>query len=73
MEEPHMESCFCNGGETVEKISNAIEFEVYGSYALFADPVMQVGGEKTTYHISKLYEALGDCGKHLLETTTFFG
>ena len=41
----------------MKKYRNTIEFEVYGSYALFADPVMRVGGEKTTYHIPT-YEAL---------------
>ena len=41
----------------LKKYRNTIEFEVYGSYALFADPVMRVGGEKTTYHIPT-YEAL---------------
>lgn len=36
---------------------NVVEYEVYGSYALFSDPVTRVGGEKTTYHIPT-YEAL---------------
>lgn len=41
----------------MKKYRNTIEFEVYGSYALFSDPVMRVGGEKTSYHIPT-YEAL---------------
>ncbi|MDO4293230.1 MAG: type I-C CRISPR-associated protein Cas5c [Eubacteriales bacterium] len=41
----------------MEKYRNTIEFEVYGKYALFADPVTRAGGEKTTYHIPT-YEAL---------------
>ena len=30
----------------LKKYRNTIEFEVYGPYALFSDPVMRVGGEK---------------------------
>ena len=30
---------------------HTVEYEVAGSYALFSDPVLRVGGEKTTYHI----------------------
>ncbi len=41
----------------MEKYRNTIEFEVYGKYALFADPVTRVGGEKSSYHIPT-YEAL---------------
>ena len=41
----------------MERYRNTIEFEVYGAYALFSDPVMRVGGEKTSYHIPT-YEAL---------------
>ena len=36
---------------------NIVEFEVYGSYALFSDPVMRVGGEKSSYQIPT-YEAI---------------
>lgn len=36
---------------------NTIEFNVYGAYALFSDPVTRVGGEKCSYHIPT-YEAL---------------
>ena len=41
----------------VKKYRNTIEYEVYGAYALFSDPVMRAGGEKTSYHIPT-YEAL---------------
>lgn len=41
----------------MKKYRNTIEFEVYGDYALFSDPVTRVGGEKSTYHIPT-YEAL---------------
>ena len=37
--------------------ANIIEFEVYGRYAMFTDPLTRVGGEKCTYHIPT-YEAL---------------
>ncbi len=33
------------------KIRNQIEFEVYGAYALFTDPLMKLGGEKMTTQI----------------------
>ena len=36
---------------------NIVEFEVFGDYALFSDPVMRVGGEKCTYQVPT-YEAL---------------
>ncbi len=36
---------------------NIIEYEVYGKYALFSDPIMRVGGEKCTYQLPT-YEAL---------------
>lgn len=41
----------------MEKYRNTIEFEVYGNYALFSDPVTRVGGEKSSYHIPT-YEAV---------------
>ena len=37
--------------------SNIVEFEVYGNYALFSDPIMRVGGEKCSYQVPT-YEAL---------------
>lgn len=36
---------------------NVVEFEVYGDYALFSDPIMRVGGEKCSYQVPT-YEAL---------------
>lgn len=36
---------------------NIVEFEVYGPYGLFSDPLMRVGGEKCSYQIPT-YEAL---------------
>lgn len=36
---------------------NIVEFQVYGSYALFSDPVTRVGGEKCSYQVPT-YEAL---------------
>lgn len=36
---------------------NSIEFELYGSYALFTDPLMKIGGEKMTYQVPT-YQAL---------------
>lgn len=40
-----------------DRIRNAIEFKVWGRYALFTDPLTRVGGEKCSYHIPT-YEAL---------------
>lgn len=39
------------------RFPNIVTFEVYGSYALFSDPITRVGGEKCTYQIPT-YEAL---------------
>ena len=39
------------------KYPNVVEFEVFGDYGLFSDPIMRPGGEKCTYHIPT-YEAL---------------
>lgn len=38
-------------------VRNAIEFEVYGNYALFTDPLTKMGGEKLSYQIPT-YQAL---------------
>ncbi|MDR3292487.1 MAG: type I-C CRISPR-associated protein Cas5c [Clostridiales bacterium] len=40
-----------------EKKRNSVEFEVYGKYALFSDPITRVGGEKFSYQIPT-YQAL---------------
>ncbi len=37
--------------------STQIEYEVWGKYALFTDPITRVGGEKCSYHIPT-YEAI---------------
>lgn len=39
------------------KMRNSIEFEVYGKYALFTDPLTKMGGEKLSYQIPT-YQAL---------------
>lgn len=36
---------------------NSIEFELYGAYALFTDPLTKMGGEKMTYNVPT-YQAL---------------
>lgn len=36
---------------------NSIEFEVFGAYALFTDPLTKMGGEKMTYNVPT-YQAL---------------
>lgn len=36
---------------------NSIEYEVWGNYALFTDPITKIGGEKSTYLIPT-YEAI---------------
>lgn len=46
--------------EIIRKISkkrNSVEFEVYGRYALFSDPITRVGGEKFSYQVPT-YQAL---------------
>ena len=39
------------------KYDNFVEFQITGSYGLFTDPIMRVGGEKCTYQVPT-YEAL---------------
>ena len=48
---------------------NTIEYQVYGAYALFSDPVTRVGGEKTSYHIPT-YEALKGITENIRFTPT---
>jgi len=38
-------------------VRNQVEFEVYGAYALFTDPVTKMGGEKLSYQVPT-YQAL---------------
>jgi len=49
--------------DQIVKKRNSVEFEVYGKYALFSDPVTRVGGEKFSYQIPT-YQAI----KGLLES-----
>jgi CRISPR-associated protein Cas5d len=41
----------------MDKKRNSVEFKITGRYALFADPITRVGGEKFTYQIPT-YQAL---------------
>lgn len=43
--------------KAIVKKRNSVEFEVYGKYALFSDPVTRVGGEKFSYQVPT-YQAL---------------
>ncbi|MDL2337612.1 MAG: type I-C CRISPR-associated protein Cas5c [Pseudomonadota bacterium] len=43
---------------------NALEFKVWGRYALFTDPLTKVGGEKCSYHVPT-YEALKGVAKSI--------
>lgn len=38
-------------------MKNQIEFEVFGDYALFTDPLTKLGGEKLSYHVPT-YQAI---------------
>ncbi len=49
---------------------NAIEFRVWGRYALFTDPLTRVGGEKCSYQIPT-YEALKGIAKSIYWKPTF--
>jgi CRISPR-associated protein Cas5d len=40
-----------------ETVKNSIEFNLWGRYALFTDPLTKIGGEKCSYHLPT-YEAL---------------
>lgn len=43
--------------QAIVKKRNSVEFEVYGKYALFSDPITRVGGEKFSYQ-APTYQAL---------------
>ena len=43
--------------KTINVKRNSVEFEVYGRYALFSDPITRVGGEKLSYQVPT-YQAL---------------
>ena len=49
---------------------NTIEFRVWGRFAMFADPLTRVGGEKCSYHIPT-YEALKGIAKSIYWKPTF--
>ena len=54
----------------MKKHRNTIEYEVYGDYALFSDPVMRVGGEKSSYSIPT-YEAVKGITESIYWKPTF--
>jgi CRISPR-associated protein Cas5d len=51
-------------------LKNTIEFQVWGRYALFTDPITKLGGEKCSYHIPT-YEALKGIAKSIYWKPTF--
>ena len=51
-------------------MKNNIEFMVTGRFALFADPLTKIGGEKCSYHIPT-YEALKGVAKSVYWKPTF--
>jgi CRISPR-associated protein Cas5d len=51
-------------------MKNAIEFKIWGRYALFSDPITKIGGEKCSYHIPT-YEALKGIAKSIYWKPTF--
>ena len=54
----------------MNKHRNTIEYEVYGDYALFSEPVMRVGGEKSSYSIPT-YEAVKGITESIYWKPTF--
>ena len=54
----------------IVKKRNSVEFEVYGKYALFSDPVTRVGGEKFSYQIPT-YQSLKGILESLYWKPTF--
>ena len=54
----------------MNKKRNSIEFKVSGKYALFADPVTRVGGEKFSYQIPT-YQALKGIAESIYWKPTF--
>jgi CRISPR-associated protein Cas5d len=49
---------------------NTIEFNVWGRYAMFTDPLTRIGGEKCSYHVPT-YEALKGIAKSIYWKPTF--
>ena len=56
--------------ESQSVVRNAIEFRVWGRYALFTDPLTRVGGEKCSYHLPT-YEAIKGVCKSIYWKPTF--
>jgi len=51
-------------------MKNSISFRLWGRYALFADPITKMGGEKCSYHIPT-YEAIKGALKSIYWKPTF--
>lgn len=51
-------------------MENRVDFKVSGRFALFADPLTKIGGEKCSYHIPT-YEALKGIAKSIYWKPTF--
>lgn len=49
---------------------NTVEFEVFGDYAMFSNPIMRAGGEKCSYHIPT-YEALKGIASSIYKAPPF--
>ncbi len=52
------------------RYENRVEFEVYGRYALFTDPMTKIGGEKFSYQIPT-YQALKGIAESIYWKPTF--
>lgn len=57
------------GGKKSGK-KNAIEYKVYGKYALFTDPLTKTGGEKLSYQVPT-YQALKGITESIYWKPTF--
>lgn len=51
-------------------MKNQIDFQVWGKYALFTDPLTRIGGEKCSYHLPT-YEALKGIARSIFWKPTF--
>lgn len=54
----------------MEKKRNSVEFKITGRYAMFADPVTRVGGEKFSYQVPT-YQALKGIAESIYWKPTF--
>lgn len=52
---------------------NAIEYKVYGKYALFTDPLTKTGGRKTVISGANVSGIERNHRKYLLETYVYVG